>query len=133
MTQAPEPVDTFELLRARPDDPPNIRALRIAVLVMSAILLVGLATVVARVVYLATRQPVLATSSLSSNLQTQTAGSLLTADLSVALPAGSKVRSQSLSGNRLAVHYEGAGSEGILILDLETGRPLSHVHLSGTK
>ena len=139
MTQSPEPVDTFELLRARPDDPPNIRMLRIAVMVMSGVLLIGLAAVVARIVYLATRQPVLSASSPPASfpsaagaLTTNLATNLVT-DLAVALPPGSKVRSQSLSGNRLAVHYEGAGGEGILIVDLESGRPVSHVHLNAAK
>jgi hypothetical protein len=38
------------------------------------------------------------------------------------LPIGAKIISISLSGNRLAVHYEGQEGTGIAILDVETGQ-----------
>ncbi len=132
MTQAPDPVDTFELLRARPDDPPNIRMLRLAVIVMSAVLAGGVVAVIARIVYLTTRQPS-SIVAFQASPGTAMAAATWAADIPVALPAGSKVRSQSLSGNRLSVHYEAPGGDGILIVDLQTGLPVSHVHLSGTK
>lgn len=39
------------------------------------------------------------------------------------LPAGAVVRSVSISGDRLAVYYDGAGAEGIAVYDLASGRP----------
>lgn len=137
MTQPTDPVDTpidtFSLLSDHPGDPPKIRALRLAVIAMGAVLLVGLAAVVARIVYLTTRPPA-AVSAFSNPTTAPLSGSLLAADISLALPPGAKVRSQSLDGNHLAVHYEAGGLEGILILDLETGRPISQVRISsGTK
>ena len=133
MTQPNDPVDTFELLAAHPDDPPNIRALRFVVIAMGFVLFVGLAAVVARIVYL-TMRPVsqsvegAQSQAIPSSSGAQSSG--IAADINLALPAGAKVRSQSLAGNRLAVHYEVGGIEGIVILDLETGRPLSQVRIS---
>jgi hypothetical protein len=33
----------------------------------------------------------------------------------------------------MSVHYESAPGEGIMVIDLETGRPLSHVKILSTK
>ena len=137
MTQTPEPVDTFQMLRANPNDPPNIRLLRLAVIGMGLILVLGVATVIGRITYLAMRQrvPVVTTSGSGAGsgagASEPALGSsgAISAELRLALPPGAKVRSQSLAGNRLAVHYEGAGGEGIIILDLETGRPVSQVRI----
>jgi hypothetical protein len=134
MTQPNDPVDTFELMASHPGDPPKLRALRFAVIAMGFVLFVGLAAVVARIIYLTMRpasQSVDGVASPSSQpLGNSASGSTIAADINLALPAGAKVRSQSLAGNRLAVHYEVGGLEGILILDLETGRPLSQVRIS---
>ena len=130
MTQSPEPVDTFSLLRAHPDDPPNIRVLRIAVIGMGVALIVGLAAVIARIAYLSTHTPSHAITSAGSGTAAATASTgQFAAEVRLALPPGAKVRSQSLDGNRLAIHYETTTGEGILILDLETGRPLSQVRI----
>ncbi len=43
------------------------------------------------------------------------------------LPAGAQVRAVSLSGNRLAVHYDAGGAEGIAVLDLQTGATITTV------
>ena len=136
MTQSPEPVDTFQLLKAHPDDPPNIRMLRFAVIGMGALLLAGVAAVVGRIAYLATRPVATAISTTvtgavapsSAGLATTASGPIAT-EVRLALPPGAKVRSQSLNGNRLAVHYEAPAGDGILILDLETGRPISQVRI----
>jgi hypothetical protein len=133
MTQPPERVDTFELLRSRPDDPPNIRWLRFAVVGMGVILILGLATMVARIVYLTTR-PAVAVSVTPDAKQTNAQGTAtIASDMALALPLGAKVRTQSLSGNRLSVHYDGPGGEGIVILDLETGRTISQVRIQSSK
>ena len=133
MTEVPEPVDTFQLLRAHPNDPPNIRMLRFSVIGMGALLLAGLTVVIGRIAYLSTRPvgtsvtaPVEAPGTVARSLAVS---STLAADIRLALPQGAKVRSQSLDGNRLAVHYDATTGEGILILDLETGRPLSQIRI----
>lgn len=43
------------------------------------------------------------------------------------LPAGAVVRSVSLDGDRLAVHYEAPGGTGIAVVDLVTGAVLRRV------
>jgi hypothetical protein len=133
MTEQNPPVDTFELLRARPDDPPNIRLLRRAVLAMGVLLVAGFGLLVARVVYLALRSPVPAAQPALVTAAPFQAAQPIAAEMRLALPPGAKVRSQSISGNRLSVHYETASGEGIIILDLESGRPASHVRLSAEK
>ena len=133
MTEVPEPVDTFQLLRAQADDPPNIRMLRFAVIGMGVVLLAGFAAVIGRIAYISTR-PVgtsvtASVDGTSTVARSPAVSNTLAAEVRLALPQGAKVRSQSLDGNRLAVHYEAPTGEGILILDLETGRPLSQVRI----
>lgn len=94
----------------------QIRMLRIAVIAMGVILVLGFITVIARIVYLVNRSS-----------ETTTVASPQAARL--ALPAGASVRSMSLTGHRLAVHYEGPGGGGIVILDLQTGKPVSRVEI----
>lgn len=131
MSQPPEPVDTFSLLRPRDDDPPNIRALRLAVLGMGALMVVGFGVVIARIVYLTTRPPAVSDSPTPAvGPQTQAKPG---PDTTLALPADAKVLSQSLSGTRLSVHYAAGGDESIVILDLETGQPISRIRISSGK
>ena len=47
-----------------------------------------------------------------------------------AAPAGATVRNLSLSGNRLAVHYDAPSGGGIAIVDLATGRTVQRIELS---
>ncbi|MEQ1696627.1 MAG: DUF6476 family protein [Hyphomicrobiaceae bacterium] len=131
MSQPPEPVDTFSLLRSRADDPPNIRALRVVVLGMGALLVLGFGAVIARIVYLTTRQPV--SSEGASPLiapQPKTKSGL---DTTLALPQGAKIQSQSLSGTRLSVHYVTDAEETIVIVDLETGQVVGQVRINSAK
>jgi hypothetical protein len=146
-----EPTPAFDLFTARPEDPPNIRFLRRLVIGLGVVMVAMLIVVIGRIVYLATRppagatvtvgQPIGATAGASavggSALGTGAAGAIpeaarpLTADIALSLPAGAKVRAHSLFGTRLAVHYEAPAGEGIVVLDLETGRAASHVRLRG--
>lgn len=131
MSQPPEPVDTFSLLRSRADDPPNIRALRIAVLGMGALMIVGFGAVIARIVYLTTRPPAASESIPAPTVPLAKAKSGL--DISLALPQGAKIQSQSLSGPRLSVHYLADGDESIVIVDLETGQPVGRIRITSAK
>jgi hypothetical protein len=98
------------------------RNLKIIVVVLAVLLAVGLAAIVARIFYVASRPA--AQPSVTS-----TAPATLRPELSMQLPAGAEVRSISLSGDRLAVHYSAAGAEGIAVLDLQTGQPVASVGL----
>lgn len=89
------------------------RNLKILVTAMGVLILLGLAAIAVRVVYLA-GQPPPATLSPKHTL---------------ALPDGAAVRSLAMAGSRLAVHYTAPGGDGIAILDVETGRLVSRVHI----
>ena len=91
------------------------RNLKIVVAVLSAFILLGLGAVAVRVIGLASGT---SGSNQSSRIITVSPG----ATLSLEIPKGARIVSVSLSGNRLAVYYEGQDRPGIEILDIETGR-----------
>ena len=91
------------------------RNLKIVVAVLSAFILLGLGAVAVRVIGLASGT---SGSNQSSRIITVSPG----ATLSLEIPKGARIVSVSLSGNRLAVYYEGQDGPGIEILDIETGR-----------
>ena len=105
---------------AATEETPQIRALRMAVIGMSLLLIVGFITVIARIIYLTSRPatPVAAAT---------TAGTPIKPEALLDLPANGSVKSLSLSGNRLAVHYVSPLGDGIAILDLEQGRVISRL------
>lgn len=88
------------------------RLLEIAVAGMGVLIVAGLAAVALRVAYLAAHS-----------------GGAAAAEAALALPSGASVKSLSLSGQRLAVHYVSPEGEGIGIVDLETGRLVSRLRL----
>jgi len=140
MTTPPEPIDTFSLLAARPDDPPNIRFLRFVVIGMSAILILGFGAVIVRIVHLTTRQsPAEIAASQSSQpaqaFPTQAFPARIGGPLNIPLPlpAGAKVLSQSMSGNRLSVHYAAGGEEAIAVVDLDTGQLAASLAIPSAK
>ena len=100
---------------------PNARTqaiLKFVVVALGVVMVAGLALVIGRIIYLASAPPAQpAASSTVSSTQT------------LQLPHGSEVRSISLSGNQMAVHYEMPEGSGIAILDLATGRETTHVSI----
>ena len=103
------------------------RVLKFIVVTLAILLVAGLLATVARVIYLASApvaQP--ATATLTSTT-TPAPTPAIRPEQSLALPAGAQVRSVSLSGNRLAVHYEVDSTSGIAVLDLQTGRTVTNV------
>jgi hypothetical protein len=94
------------------------RILKLVVAVLALLIFAGLAAIVWRVIYLASPSPTQPAAAPSLAIRPEQ---------SLALPLGAEVRSISLSGNRLAVHYEAGGATGIAILDLQTGRMLTDV------
>ena len=101
----------------------QIRALRIAVIVMSLLLIIGFITVIARIIYLASK-PAAQASALA------TPGAALAPDIVLELPKGAILTGTSLAGNRLAVTFSAPSGPGIAVLDLETGRVLSRDKLA---
>jgi hypothetical protein len=112
---APQAVETAPAQSAA--DARLQRNLKIVVIALAVLLVAGLATVIGRIIYLASGKPA----------QRAASGLALAPETSLQLPAGAQVRSISLSGDRLAVHYEAAGAEGIAVLDLLSGRPITAV------
>lgn len=99
----------------------HLRLLKIAVIAMGVVLVLGFVAVIARIVYLVGR---------SGETPTTTAVSQPIRDAArLALPAGAAIRNLSLSGGRLAVHYEGPRGSGIIILDLATGTSASRIEI----
>jgi hypothetical protein len=92
--------------------------LKFIVVALGVLLVAGLAIVIGRIIYLASAPPAqpVASSPVSANQTLQ-------------LPPGSEVRSISLSGNQMAVHYEMPEGSGIAVLDLSTGRKATHVSI----
>lgn len=89
----------------------QVRALKIAIVVMGVMIVAGVLTVIGRIFYLAsTRAP-----------QASIARPLVGEGV-LALPAGAVIRTLSLDGNRVAVHFESPSGAGVAILDAATGK-----------
>ncbi len=101
------------------------RILKIIVVTLAILLFAGLLAAVARVIYLASA-PVTQPAS-SALMPAATPTPAIRPEQTLALPPGAQVRSVSLSGNRLAVHYDVGSVAGIAVLDLETGRAITNV------
>jgi hypothetical protein len=100
------------------------RNVKIVVLVLGVLIFAGLAAIVGRMIYLASGQ-----KAQQAHPAALSADMPLRPELSMQLPAGAEVRSVSLSGDRLAVHYVAPGGEGITVLDLRTGEAVARVGL----
>ena len=108
----------------------QIRWLRRAVVGMTAVLVAGLALLIGRVIYLA--RP---TVTQAASAAAQAAQVPLQPDVKVALPAGAVVKGISASGNRLAITHASPGGNGeeVTLLDLTTGKVVSHVTIERDK
>jgi hypothetical protein len=96
---------------------PQVRALRIAVIVMGVLIVMGLVAVIGRIIYLMARPSGQITSHSGR----------LTPEIAAPLPAGAHIKSVTLQGDRLAIHYEAAAGAGIVVIDLASGKTLSRV------
>jgi len=99
------------------------RTMKIVVVALGVLLFAGLATVAGRIIYLA---------SIKSTQPPPAPRPAVPPEAMLRLPPGAQVRSISLSGDRLAVHYEAAGLEGIAIYDLAAGRALTDIGIKRT-
>jgi hypothetical protein len=98
---------------------PQVRALRIAVIVMGFLIVAGLIALIGRIIYIVARP--------STQIAAQSAS--IAPEVRASLPAGAVVRTIALQGDRLAIHYEEPAGSGIAIVDLSTGRMSSRVVL----
>ena len=97
---------------------PQVRALRIAVIVMGVLIVMGLVAVIGRIVYLMARPSAPSASAASGRLAPE---------ITASLPAGAHIKTVTLLGDRVAIHYEGATGSGIVVIDLASGRTLSRL------
>jgi hypothetical protein len=100
--------------------PRRLAGLKIAVVVMGIILVVGFIALLACIIYL----------SAGRGEQAARAHGV---EARLIVPAGAVVRTMSLFGNRLAVHYAHPSGDSIAVLDLATGAVISRVRLETDK
>jgi hypothetical protein len=96
------------------------RLLVFIVAFLGLLIVAGLAAVVLRIIYLSANPPPQATTPASVS-ELAAVAPAAGAALRLALPSGAEVKSLSLSGDRLAVHFEGPAGAGILVVDVRSG------------
>lgn len=125
----------FDLFKPRAGEPPRLRTLRYVVIAMGVLLLVMFMAVIGRLAYILMRPvPGLQTTAPPApGLVPMPMPGPLSPEVKLHLPQSARIKGHTLTGNRLSVHYEGPGGEGIMILDLESGRPASHVRIEAPR
>jgi hypothetical protein len=98
------------------------------VVILGLLIVAGLVAVIGRVLYLSSQS---GASPETSDARTSGSGDIQRAvtDIPVPLPPGAQVKSTSLSGNRLAVHYEGPEGAAIVIVDLGSKSIIARVKI----
>ena len=102
--------------------PRQVRALKIAVIVMGLLLVGGFAFVLAVIVYQASR----GAQDKASPLPPAAAGGVAA---ELAIPKGASVTALSLDGDRLALHLNSASGPEIAVIDLKTGTIIARIKL----
>lgn len=100
--------------------PRQVKFLKVAVIIMSVILVVGFAVVLATIFYQA-----------STYGESGRAASVEAAEGVLRLEPGQSVSHISLDGNRLAVHSEGPAGSEITVIDIRSGAVLSRINIGG--
>ena len=102
--------------------PRQVKALKIAVIVMGVLLVGGFALVLGAIVYQASRlgqdNPGAAAPRISDQGATQ-----------VAVPKGASVTAMDLDGGRLALHLNGSDGPEVIVIDLGSGKVLVRIQL----
>ena len=103
------------------------RVLVFIVAFLGLLIVAGITAVVLRIIYLSSTGPAQRTASQPEEQPAAAAGQAAQDRLD--LPAGAVVKSISVNGDRLAVHYEAPGDTGIAVLDLATGAVVRRVEV----
>ncbi len=113
------------------EHPRTVKRLQILVVVLGIILIVGFASVIGRIVYLAL-QPVQETAARKTTaLETAIKSTtLFRNEAAIPLPTGAKIEHMAIGAGMLAVHYRNKDGQGILIIDPATGETKQHFHLN---
>jgi uncharacterized iron-regulated membrane protein len=123
------------LLASVPLNDGQVKGLKIAVTIMTGILVLGVLTLFGRIIYLVARPSPQAAAQIQAQAATQAAASTVTPSrapasaITVPLPLGAVVRHSSLSGERLVLHYDSPTGSGIVIVDTVSGQIISRVEL----
>jgi hypothetical protein len=110
---------------ATDEDAARKRTERLLVFIVSflgLLLVAGITAVVLRIIYLSSTSP--AQRELSQAEESTVPQVGVPRPDRLDLPAGAVVKSVSVGGDRLAVHYEAPGGAGIAVVDLTTGSVL---------
>jgi hypothetical protein len=104
--------------------PRQVRALKIAVIVMGILLVGGFAFVMAAIVYQASKLgDTKVQASAAGQAAAPASGSALT------LPPGATIASMALDGDRLALHLQTSTGPEIAVIDVTTGTVLSRIKI----
>ena len=104
------------------------RTLVFVVVLLGLLIVAGLVAVIGRVLYLSSRSPAQLAAS-DSGSETPAQSKRAVAEVPLPLPPGAVVKSTSLFGNRLAVHYEGPEGSAIVVVDLESKAIIARVQI----
>lgn len=102
--------------------PRQVKALKIAVIVMGVLLVGGFALVLGAIVYQASRLGQDNRGAAAPPMSDQGA-------TQVAVPQGASVTAMDLDGGRLALHLDGDGGPEVMIIDLGSGKVLARFKL----
>lgn len=99
------------------------RLLVFIVVFLGLLIVAGIVAVVMRIIYLssepsAQRADVVATEDGANAIER------------VPLPAGSSIKSISVNGDRLAIHYEGPSGSGVAVVDIASGTVLRRFEIA---
>lgn len=102
------------------------RVLVFIVAFLGLLILAGLAAVIVKIIYLSSAPP----AQLAKQAAVGNAASVALAGDRLDLPAGAVVKSVSIGGDRLAVHYETPGGAGIAVVDIASGAVLRRLEVA---
>ena len=100
--------------------PRQVRVLKIAVIVMGLLLVGGFASVLAAIVYQASR---------GGQGEAVPAAALGGVEAEIAIGEGSSVTALALDGDRLAIHLNSRSGPEIAVIDLTTGKVIARLKL----
>lgn len=101
--------------------PRQVKALKIAVIVMGVLLVGGFALVLGAIVYQASR--------LGQDAPTRDQAVSDQGAAQVTVPQGAKVTAMDLDGGRLALHLTGNAGPEVIVIDVGSGRVLARIKL----
>ncbi len=102
--------------------PRQVRALKLAVIVMGVLLVGGFALVLGTIVYQASHGE-------EKPPQAEALGEGSPALSELAIPKDASLTSLALDGNRLALHLKSAAGSEVAVIDVRTGKVLARIRL----